>query len=197
MADKNSTLELLQYVRRARDDRDQVAMEMVRFKTDQFLRSVIRKKGVRSGDLDAILDDVYDRAWTSLPSFDESKQGSFMAWIAGIARRAIPSYFRTHPRTVSIQSSHDFPDTVSSPTEIHRKERIREVVGEALRKMRNPRRRQVVCLFYFNDMSYKDIVEAMNLPSVESARQLMYYACLDLRKTLTDMGYGGGAASIS
>jgi RNA polymerase sigma-70 factor, ECF subfamily len=115
-------------------------------------------------DIEDVVQDVLVSAYRSIHSFDTSLR--FSSWIYRIAHNAFVNTLRSRKYRVfdidfdTLISHHVVEDSES--IERDRKE-LAELMEHALARV-SPKYREVLVLHYFEDMSYKDIADVLQVP---------------------------------
>ena len=123
--------------------------------------------------------EAFYRAYKALKSFQPGK--NFYTWLYQILRNiCINHYHRVRKRVIPIgeieeKSGHVFviPDD-ARPDELFEEHESRELVWKALNKLPE-KDREILILKEFNDFSYKEISEILNIP-IGSVMSRLFYA---------------------
>ncbi len=120
----------------------------------------------RGEDIQDIVQDVCLSAYQNIQSFDT--RARFSPWIYRIAHNAFVNEFRRHKRTPIVFV--DFDTLISHPVyddpalhELEQKE-MRVLIEKGLSEM-EIKYREVLILYYLEDMSYKEIAEILKVPT--------------------------------
>jgi len=177
-----------EHVESLNEDQD-VIRDCQKGKKDRY-RVLVDKYKVRAyhaallftGNSDDALDlsqEAFYRAYKALSSFQPGK--NFYTWLYQILRNiCINHYHRVRKRVVPIgdieeQRGRPFilpADT--QPDEIFEKSEMREMVWKALNQL-SEKDREILVLKEFNDFSYKEISDILNIP-IGSVMSRLYYA---------------------
>ncbi len=146
-----------------------------------------------TGNRDDALDlsqEAFYRAYKALSSFKPGK--NFYTWLYQILRNiCINHYHRVRKRNIPIgdieeRSGQNFIiPTDSRPDEIFEQTEMRELVWQALNKL-TEREREILILKEFNDFSYKEISEILDIP-IGSVMSRLFYARKKLGGLLRDL----------
>jgi len=123
-----------------------------------------RKFLARQEDIEDIVQDAFVSAYQNIQSFDTAQK--FSPWIYRIAHNAFINALRKNSRGPLII---DFDTLISHPVydDPHERERdqkdMRASLDRGLEKLA-PKYREVLALYYFEEMSYKDIAEVLGVP---------------------------------
>lgn len=127
------------------------------------------------------------KIYTKLGSFEE--KASFKTWVQRIVTNVCIDKFRRARPAVSIEA-HDMVFSAGNQTE----ERVMaaaaaEEVREAISRLPDPQR-AVVVLRYLQDLSYKEIADALNLP-LNTVKSYLFRARQQLQILLQEEQKGG------
>lgn len=142
--------------------RDQFGVIVDRY--EQKLLRYGRKFLSRHEDIEDIIQDVFVSAYQNIQSFDTSLKLS--PWLYRIAHNAFVNALRKREKSPLFI---DFDTLVShpvyeDPAEGEREQRdMRLHLDTGLEKLA-PKYREVLTLYYFEEMSYKDIAEVLQVP---------------------------------
>jgi len=135
-----------------------------------------------TGNPDDALDlsqEAFYRAYKALNSFKPGR--NFYTWLYQILRNiCINHYHRIRKRNIPIgdleeRSGQTFIIPADSrPDEIFEQTEMRELVWKALNKL-SEKEREILILKEFNDFSYKEISEILNIP-IGSVMSRLFYA---------------------
>lgn len=123
-----------------------------------------RKFLARQEDIEDIVQDVFVSAYQNIKSFDTAQKLS--PWLYRIAHNAFINALRKNSRAPLII---DFDTLIShpaydDPAESERNQKdMRVQLDRGLMKLA-PKYREVLALYYFEEMSYKDIAEVLQVP---------------------------------
>lgn len=129
---------------------------------------IVASQGVPREEHDAVVQDVFVRAYFSLRTFDSTRY--FEPWISGIAFRASKDFFRTRTRQrmeVDMSSLLDeefatfdiAAEASSDPAQAMDTKALRTAVLSAVDRL-GDEQRLAILLFYFEGMSVRDIADA-------------------------------------
>lgn len=124
-----------------------------------------RKFLARQEDIQDIVQDVFVSTYQNMQSFDTSQK--FSPWIYRIAHNAFVNGLRRKERAPLI--SIDFDTLVShaiyeDPAESEREQKdMRILIDKGLQNL-SPKYREVLVLHYFEEMSYKDMADVLQVP---------------------------------
>lgn len=135
-------------------------------------------------DIEEIIQEVFIKAYVNIKSFDLSKK--FSSWIYRIAHNELVNRIKKKKRNPLLYFDLDIliPYFISKETpdrEVDKKE-IQEIINKCLDKL-NPKYREVVVLYYFEDLSYKEISDILHIPvstvgvRIKRAKQAMKPLC--------------------
>jgi RNA polymerase sigma-70 factor (ECF subfamily) len=117
-------------------------------------------------DIEDIVQDVFMSAYQNIQSFDLSQR--FSPWIYRIAHNAFVNGLKKHSRSPFI--SFDLDTLISHP--VYEDPKIFEEEHKEMKKMidvglkeLSPKYREILVLYYLEDMSYKEIAEILQVPT--------------------------------
>lgn len=189
--DANLNERLLRSIERIKKGiRADLAIELLRYRSEGIVRGHIHQRHkLGPGDEDVVIDDIYRRATSAAKRFDQSK-GTVLAWLMGIADKAVADVFRKGRPPISMDPNVDYADERA----LVEKEAMKKMTSEQMRyslsllERTHPRRHLVIMLRIFEEKSYDDIKKEMHLPNLQAARQLFYYGLRDLQGILKGLG---------
>lgn len=143
-----------------------------------------------------IVQEVFTEVWVNLEKFEH--RSGIKTWIYRITVNKCLNFLKKHKRMIhqddwSISGSDDEPhvspadtfsnikDSIDASWNLEVKER-RAIVDKAMTKLPD-NQRTAFLLMYFQELSYKEIAETMNL-SISSIESLLHRAKVNLRKLL-------------
>jgi len=134
-----------------------------------------------------ISQDAFIRAWKSLDTFKRDR--SFRPWLFSIVKNLSLNYIekKKRLREVSLdeameESGFDISDGGSNPHEALELKEMREQVWKAVMELKDEFR-EIIVLKHFNDLSYHEIAETLNIPE-GTVMSRLYHARLALKKNL-------------
>lgn len=123
-----------------------------------------RKFLARQEDIEDIVQDVFVSTYQNMQSFDTSQR--FSPWIYRIAHNAFVNGLRRKDRAPLLV---DFDTLIShavydDPAESEREQKdMRTLIDRGMENL-TPNYREVLVLHYFEEMSYKDIADVLQVP---------------------------------
>lgn len=130
------------------------------------LTRYIRRFTQQEDDLSDILQTVFIKAYMNLNSFDTSR--SFNSWIYRIAHNESVTYLKKRSNEkvsfidFDIFLPHPFAKEEADQKSLERE--MKELLETSLSKI-SPKYREVLVLYYFDDLSYQEIAEVLHIPS--------------------------------
>ena len=106
-------------------------------------------------DAEDILQDTYVRAFTAFPEL--KKEESFRSWLISIARNRVNDYYRKKAEVLEIP----FDETVTQFVTVNRSVNVH--VYDTLDRLESDEKK-ILYLYYWEDMSVKDIAAKLNVP---------------------------------
>ena len=109
-------------------------------------------------DAEDLVQEAFCRAQEKLDQLRDPERAK--AWLFSILRNSYLHRRRAsqHPRMVSLEDVGDFPEPVENLPEVD-PQRLQEALNELPEMFRTP-----VIMFYFEEFSYRDIAEQMDVP---------------------------------
>jgi RNA polymerase sigma-70 factor, ECF subfamily len=141
-------------------------------------------------DASDISQDVFIKVWKNIKNFDSSK-ASFKTWIFQIARNTIIDHLRKKKSIVfsDLEDKDDswienVSDNAILQDEIAQKLEDKEFLNKLLDKI-SPLYREVLVLYYQEDMTFNEIGIVLNKP-LNTVKSHHYRAIIELRKMIND-----------
>jgi len=116
-------------------------------------------------DAKDLVQEAFIKAYTNIQSFDAGR--SFSSWMYRIAHNEFINAIKKKSRMPIFQFDFDavFPQPVADETadsETNKKE-LRQMLDKCLGRL-NPKYREPLVLYYFEDLDYKKIAEILEVP---------------------------------
>jgi RNA polymerase sigma-70 factor, ECF subfamily len=186
MEGQNRTQIILEQAREGDREAFDRLVERVRGPLEALIRSRIEKSGQKSLDAAEVLQETLVRAFQCLGRFTWRGEGSFQAWLGGIARHVILKALRPgqFARTLEIPQDVPAPDLTASKI-LRRKERYTRF-QEALNGL-SPSHREVIHLARFEGLALEEVAARMGR-SKDAVKQLLSRAIRELRQTFGKTG---------
>ncbi|NOX88398.1 MAG: RNA polymerase sigma factor [Calditrichaeota bacterium] len=126
--------------------------------------------------------EAFYRAYRSLGDFDSSR--SFYSWFYRILKNLCINFVNKHKRTVRMDETMQqiFRDWDDYPDEVFEKNERSEIIWKALSQL-NEKDREIIVMKDFNEFSYQEIADALEIP-LGSVMSRLYYARKRLLKKL-------------
>jgi len=132
----------------------------------------------RREDAEDVTQQVFINAFKSLRSFNEKK--SFFSWLYRIAvNESLNKLKSLASREIFDETDHGHDET---PDDVYHKKELQLAVQHALGRLTNEHR-TVVVLRHFQDLSYDEIAEILELP-VKTVKSRLYEARQQLKDIL-------------
>ncbi|MBQ1307836.1 MAG: sigma-70 family RNA polymerase sigma factor [Erysipelotrichaceae bacterium] len=128
------------------------------------VEAYVKYKVSFASDRDDLLQEIYLQAYEKFNTLNNGE--AFKAWILTIARNKVNDYYRSRARDMSVPLEENIP-VVS----IHRT--VDETVRETLRSL-SVSDREILYLFYWDELSLKEISERLKLPEGTIKSRLHY-----------------------
>lgn len=170
-------------VRRTLDGDTSAFETLVRAHIDE-VRAVCRKHSHSVTDAEDTTQEVFLRAYRSLDSF--RTDGSFGAWIRGIALNQVRTHYARFARRRERESPYEYDsaDDSHGPEDRVADDAEREAIRNAVEELK-PSIRAVVQRYYFDEQSVEDIAEALGL-SKENVKSRLHRGRKVLRRLLVE-----------
>lgn len=135
---------------------------------DRYAKRLFRYARKFLNDSDAIeesVQDVFTKAYENLASFDQERK--FQSWIYRIAHNTFVNILRRKSRSwiniewdtlVSIPAGETYEESERDRVE------MRESIESGLDKL-SPKYREILTLYYLDELSYKDISDILHVPT--------------------------------
>jgi len=150
----------------------------------RYLPQVYRYHLAKSGDETSAEDltaQTFVAALESLNSF--RGDGSFLAWLMGIARHKAAAHFRSIRPTLAWEEVDNFTDPAPSPELIVSAHLNRRVLLKALNRL-SPDRAEAIYLCVIADLTSREAAEVLGKTSA-AVKMLVFRGLRDLRNLLT------------
>ena len=138
-----------------------------------------------SMDAEDFSEEVFLRAWNSLPSYHE-RGVPFLAFLLIIARNVLIDHYRRNgrsPQQVTIEDI-QLRDTNPEPSEVTARNLKHAEIRQAITRLRDDYQ-EVLVLRFLNDLSPNETAQVMNR-STGAVRVLQHRAIVALRKTMEE-----------
>lgn len=166
--------------------------EVIRLCTEPVIKSKIQKNyEINPGELDVLLEYVYEKIWQALYAFEKEKATHVMSWILTVADHAVIDYIRKYKFAEQpLHSEEILVDKSTRPDIQYEREEVTNKICKALSYISSSKRREILILSVFSDhMSYDNIAKIMKLSSAEAARQEKYHALKEMRQIFKKLKY--------
>lgn len=175
----------------------QQRFEELRTWTEPYVRARIAKRvGVDQRETEEMLAQVYEQIWRAIRSFDPARVASRL-WFMTVVDHAIAGYFRKTKKLKTEALSDEIPDERLRDMElVLERQRGFTLLWQALSRLKPAWRDILLLTAMYPEMEYEDIATAMNVPSIQAARQLKYRAIMGIREVLRQMGVGHDVLSL-
>lgn len=182
-------------------DEDQQAILECQMGRSESYRLLVEKYKVRAyhaaliftGNREDALDlsqEAFFRAYRSIKTFEKGKK--FYTWLYQILKNLCINHLKRKKRKSPVLSDveeRSGPEIYFSsdrrPDEVFEEHEMRDILWDALNKMKKEER-EIIVLKEFNELSYKEIAEVLNIP-IGSVMSRLYYARQCLAKLMEEM----------
>lgn len=116
-------------------------------------------------NIEDLIQEIFLKAYQNIKSFDISQK--FSPWIYRIAHNSFINAIKKTSR--SPLSFFDFdtliphPEHVDEVAQEHDRKAMRKIIDQGLQKL-SPNYREIIILFYLEDLSYKEIGDILHVP---------------------------------
>jgi len=118
-------------------------------------------------DIEDAVQEIFIKAYKNIQSFDANRK--FSSWIYRIAHNEFINHIRLHARDplpfldfeVDTLIPHPFSD--DTPESDLEKKETKELMDKALKKL-SPKYREILLLFYYEELSYEEIADILRIP---------------------------------
>jgi len=168
---------------------DQTALEALVYKYTRHLYNFVRQYARAGQDAEDIVQETFIKAWKHFGKFDATK--SFKTWLFTIARNTLIDSMRKRRETPFSDRENedgdllDIPDDRAElPEEAFAALEEKESVRRALLAL-PPRAREVLLLYYQNDLNFREIAEVTREP-IDTVKSRHRRALQALKKVFAD-----------
>ncbi|PIR89594.1 MAG: RNA polymerase sigma factor SigW [Candidatus Harrisonbacteria bacterium CG10_big_fil_rev_8_21_14_0_10_40_38] len=124
-----------------------------------------RKFLSHTGDMQDVVQEVFLKAYINIQSFDTKRK--FSSWLYRIAHNEFISLIRKNSRQpfFSFDADTIFPHPVAEETSdgLLKDKELKEALDSCLAKL-SPKYRELLTLFYFEELSYQEIADILRVP---------------------------------
>ena len=166
-------------------DKDAYRVLVKRYKKQAYSFAFSYLKNV--DDAFNISQEAFIKAWNAMNRFEEGR--SFRSWLFSIIKNLSINLIikKKNLREISLEkaleeSSFDITDTSAGPLEVLENKEKRKQVWKAIMGLKEEFR-EIIILKHFNDLSYREISEAINIPE-GTVMSRLYHARLSLKESL-------------
>jgi RNA polymerase sigma factor (sigma-70 family) len=172
------TMEQLDDLVRRCQKGDQEAFEAVYREFHSRLKFYIRRLTSSVDHTDDLLQDIWVKVIRKIKGVRDPR--AFTAWLYRIARHEVISRYRTDEPSVGL--SEEVLESCFSDKEIDFSSEDAVAVHQGLDRLKAPQR-EVLTLFFLEEMSYKDIAQVLDI-NLGTVRSRLYHAKQSLRREL-------------
>lgn len=159
-----------------------------KYKTRAFYAALLFT-GNREDALD-LSQEAFFRAFRAIKSFEQGK--NFYTWFYRILKNLCINHYKRIKRRNVVFSDADktagpslYISPLLTPDEVFEEHEMRDVLWKALMQLKKEDR-EIIILKEFNEMSYKEIAEALNIP-LGSVMSRLFYSRKKLAKILEEL----------
>ncbi|MBI2052569.1 MAG: RNA polymerase sigma factor [Candidatus Sungbacteria bacterium] len=117
-------------------------------------------------DIKDLVQDIFIKAYVNIQSFDADRK--FSPWIYQIAHNEFINLLKKKIKSPIIFFGFDIifphPAAPENPIDELEKKNLKPILDKCLTELR-PKYREVLVLYFFEDLSYKEISEILKIPS--------------------------------
>lgn len=143
-------------------------------------------------DAEDAVQEIFQRAYTRLETFDTTRR--FRSWLLAIAsnychdfRRRWKTLKRGMQQVALDEVDYWLADTGANPEKHNLRQERRSIVQQAVRQLA-PKYRDILILFYWNELTYQEIVDVTGLPE-STVKTRLRRARLQLEETLASLNH--------
>ena len=118
-------------------------------------------------DIEDAVQEIFIKAYQNIQSFDASRK--FSSWIYRIAHNEFVNHIRKHARDplpfldFEIDTLIPHPFSEDTPENDMERKETKEMMEKALEKL-SPKYREILLLFYYEELSYEEIADILRIP---------------------------------
>lgn len=147
---------------RARRVADELTVRGIFLEHSDFVLRMVRRFGVRPGDVEDVAQDVFMVVHKKLPTFERER--SMKAWLTGIVRRVTADYRkRAHVRREHPSERPPEPGVMAPQEEALERRRLRAILDLALDAL-DEDKRVVFVLYELEGMTMAEVTESLDCP---------------------------------
>lgn len=122
----------------------------------------------RNDELDDIVQEIFIKVFINLNSFDTKKK--FSAWLFRIAHNQVVNFFKKYKKTLSLKDDLKIIDDKNIEDDFEKKQ-IKEILKKCVDQI-SLDYKEVILLYYFEDLSYEEISDTLKIPAGTVATKL-------------------------
>ncbi len=164
--DQDAHMEVDEYFARLVQNGDTESFGVLVERYEQKLLRYGRKFLAAQEDIEDIVQDAFINAYRNIKSFDSAQR--FSPWIYRIAHNAFVNELKRRSRSPitfmdfdTLLSHSAYEDPAPSKLEL---EQMKQMVDKGLERIQ-PKYREVLILYYVEEMSYKEIADILQVPT--------------------------------
>lgn len=184
MADQASLSDLVQLAKSGDRQAFDLLVEESRGQVEAAVVSLVEPRLRGALALDDIVQEIFVVAFLSIQRFEWRGEGSFIAWLKGIAKHVVQSALRNARHRPSLEILREPPATDPSPSRLLRREERFDRLRAALDALRGDHK-TVLTLARIEGLPVREIARKMDRTE-EAVRQLLSRALKALRRTFGD-----------
>lgn len=133
---------------------------------EKKMRNYARKFLSDKEDINDVLQEIFIKAYRNIMSFDAERR--FSPWLYRIAHNEFINVLKKkNKKTIPLLDSDIFfPQHISAKDDLNQQidqKEIKETIDKFLDKL-EPKYKEPIILYYFEDLSYKEIADVMHIP---------------------------------
>jgi RNA polymerase sigma-70 factor (ECF subfamily) len=137
-------------------------------------------------DANEVVQEGFMRVWIHAGKWDPCGTASFETWLRRVITNLAISRWRRHREQVSLDIAAEIPDTNADAFDQVSSDDQKKLVRIAIEKL-PPKQRAAVAAYYFDESSYIEAAEQLNL-SLKAFNSLLVRARQNLKKHFLTMG---------
>lgn len=118
-------------------------------------------------DIDDAVQEIFIKTYQNIQSFDPTRK--FSSWIYRIAHNEFINHIRKHAKDplpfldFEVDTLIPHPFSEHTPENDMERKEVREMMDKALKKL-SPKYREILLLFYYEELSYEEIADILRIP---------------------------------
>lgn len=155
-----------QIVEKIKDNQELFGVLIDRYqkKLEKYVFYLINRKD----ELDDIVQEIFIKVFVNLNSFDTKKK--FSTWFFRIAHNQVVNFFKKYKKTLSLKDEIKILDDKNIEEDLEKKE-IELILKKCIDQIPLDYK-EIILLYYFEDLSYEEIADSLKIPPGTVATKL-------------------------